>query len=435
MQDLKKAFSIPELSKKIWFTLLIITIFMVLTIVPIPGVNKVEYINIVKSWGDMGNLLNIVSGKALFNASFISLGLYPFIIGSIISQILTIAVPKLRNIAQLGEAGTKTIAKITRYVALGTSLIFGILLGIGTRGAISTNINFYVGLALVIVSTTAGAALMEWFCELLNTKGLGNGMSIILFAAIARNIPHIFKSLYLKADKKFGMPGAIGFTVLGAVIAIAVIVLLIYVMSAERKIKFLFSKRTIGMKQFQGQNQTLPVKITQAGIMPIIYTMAIMAFPSLIVTMLTTGVNNAFVKDIRNFTYSPSYFIIFLFVIVAFTFFFSLIQFNPVEISNELKRNGGYIAGVKPGAATTTYLFKLYNSLNYADAFVLLITCCIPMLLSLIPGIHNIWYAGIVLFMITGALVETIALIENEIKKHEEGQKQTKKYKNGKPLF
>ena len=432
MTSLMKAFRIPELRKKLIFTALMVTAIMVATLIPAPGMNVPAFAELVKGWGDVGVIMGILSGKGLYNASIISLSVYPYLFGMIVIQIVTAAVPSLRNLSYQSEAVQRRITKYTRWAALGAGFVFSILLVAGSRSALTTNLNFWVAFILAVLGFTIGSGLVSWICELITSKGVGNGFSVIIFAMICRNIPHVFKSFYLQVNSKLGMIWAIVFTVLLAVIAVAALIFCTYIQNAERRIKLLFNKRSFGMKQYMGQNTSLPIKITQAGILPIIYTMLIITTPALIIAFFNPGSENAIIKGFVNFTVSPSYLILLAFLIVILANAFSIMQFNPAELANELKNNNGYIAGVKPGKPTAQFLAKMFSNINYAGAVFLFAMCMIPIGLSFIPGLKAFWYAGIGIVILSAVVNEMMLLIENGIKEDEEKKKSSKPSKTAK---
>lgn len=432
MTSLITAFKIPELRKKLLFTFLMITAIMVATLIPSPGVDVAAFAELVRGWGDVGVLMGILSGKAIYNASIVSLSVYPYLFGMIVVQIITAAVPALRNLSYQNEAVQRRITKYTRWAAMGAGLIFSVLLVIGSRSALTANLNFWVAFALATVGFTVGSALVSWLCELISSKGIGNGFSVVIFAMICRNIPHVFKSTFVNAKEGLGLVWAIVLVVLIAVIGILALVFCTYIQNAERRIKLLFNKRSFGMKQYMGQNTSLPLKITQAGILPIIYTMLIITTPALITAFFTSGSENTFVKGVVNFTVSPSYLILFAFLIIILANAFSLMQFNPGDLANELKNNNGYIAGVKPGKPTTQFLTKMFSNINYAGAVFLFAVCMVPMFLSFIPGLKALWYAGIGVVILSAVVNEMLLLIDNGIKEDEEKKKNTKPTKTAK---
>lgn len=429
MSTFTDSYKVPALRKKMWFTFLILSVLVVLSLVPVPGIDHAGASEAVKKWGDAGELLNIMSFKALGNVAITSLGLYPFLIASIIMQILTIAVPKLRNIAQTGEAGTKIITKYTRIAAVIADVVFAALYCTGMRNHVWTSINYWVAIILAGLCLAAGAAFFGWCVELINNKGIGSGLVIVIQACILRNVPHVFKVVYLKASV-LGIPAAAAITFGVAVVCLALFVFIVWFYLGGKKLRILFSKRTVGMKQYGMQNQVLPLKVAQAGTMPIVYSLAIMLFPAAIICMvMPEGTTNIFFLGFVNFKRSISFYIIYAAFLALFTYIFAMIQFNPIDLSNQIKQNGGYIQGLRPGKATAQYLMSLYNNFNLADAAFLILVSLVPMLLDLIPVLNGIWFLGIVSILLGGGFVELQTVLDNGIATEEEKVKAAGKEK------
>ena len=430
MSTLKRAFQIPELRKKLLFTFFMLTILAVASLIPCPGMDVAAFRNTVKGWGDIGNLMGILSGKGIYNASIISLSVYPYLIGMIIVQILSAAIPALRNMSAQSEAVQRKITKWTRMAAMIAGFVFSVLMVTGSLKALSPKINFWLAMIISILGFTIGSALVSWVCELISSKGLGNGFSVVIFAAICRNIPHVLKSIYMQSEAKLGLVWAIVFTGLAVILGAAALIFCVYVQTAERRIKIMFNKRSIGMRQYMGQNTSLPIKITQAGILPIIYAMMILTTPALIIAFYNSGSENGFVRGFVNFRMSPAYLILYAFFMIILSSAFAIMQFNPNEIANELRNNSGYIAGVKPGKPTSQFLTKMFANMNYAGAVYLLIICLVPMLVSIVPQIRGFWYAGIAMVILSTVVVEMITLLDNGIKEEDDKKKNSKPVKN-----
>ena len=412
-----------------WFTFLILSVLALLSLVPVPGIDHTGAAAAVSKWGDTGKLLDVMSFKALGNVSVTSLGLYPFLIASILMQIVTIVVPKLRNIAQTGEAGTKIITRLTRIAAVIADVIFAVLYCVGMRDHVWTSINYWAAIILACVCLAAGAAFFGWCVELINTKGLGSGLIIVILACILRNIPGEFKDLYVKASV-LGVPAAAALTFAGAVVALALLVFVIWFNMGGKKLHILFSKRTVGMKQYAMQNQTLPLKVAQAGTMPIVYSVAILLIPAVIMCLvMPEGTTNPILLGFVNFKRSLMFYLLFCVFAAFFTYLFAMIQFNPMDMSNQIKQNGGYIQGLRPGKTTSQYLMSLYNNLNLADAAFLICISLIPMLLDLIPVMNGIWFAGIICILLGGGFIELKTVLENGISAEEEKSKAISKEK------
>ena len=429
MSTFTDSYKVPALRKKMWFTFLILSVLVLLSLVPVPGLDHAGASAAVAKWGDAGELLNIMSFQALGNVAVTSLGLYPFLIASIIMQILTIAVPKLRAIAQTGDAGTKIITKFTRIAAVAGDIIFAVLYCVGMRNHVWTQLNYWVSICLAGLCLAAGAAFFGWCIELINTKGIGSGLVIVILACVVRSIPDVIFDVYKRASV-INIPVAVLIAFGCAVLAVALIVLVIWFDMGGKKLRIVFSKRTVGMKQYGMQNQVLPLKVAQAGTMPIVYSLAIMLLPAAIICLvMPEDTVNPFILGFINFKRSISFYIIFAAFISFFTYLFAMVQFNPIDLSNQIKQNGGYIQGLRPGKQTAQYLMSLYKNFFIADTAFLACLCIIPMLLDLIPVLNGIWYLGIVVCLLGGGFVELNTVLENGIETEEEKSKASVKDK------
>lgn len=431
MDTLRESLKTPEIKKKILFSFLIVSVLCLLTIIPVPGLNHAAAVAAVNDWGSTGTLIDILSCGALSNASITSLGIFPFLVASIIMQIVTLAVPKLRNLAQAGDEGAKVITKYTRFAAIIGAVVFAALYCVGMRGAVTSSINFWVAVVLCGVSVAVGSAFCGWCVELLNSKGIGDGLTIVILAGIVHNIPQALLMPFF-ASQDLGMVAAILFTLLGLVLTVAFLVFSVLVNLGEKKIRIIFSKRTVGMKQYGMQNQVIPLKVAQAGITPVIYSLTVTLLPSAIITMVVPGSDVAWAQGWKNLPTSPAYIPFFIVFLVFFTYIFAMMQFNPFDMSSQIKQNGGYIQGIKPGKPTSQYLMALYNNLNSADCAYLIILCVLPMALSFIPALHFIAFSGIGIVLTGGGLIEMKILLDNALKTEAEKLKQAGKDKRHK---
>jgi len=410
MSTLKDSFDSAEIRKKILFTFLIVSVLSLLTLVPVPGLDRSAAIRTAAGWGSTGLVIDILSGKAFENISIVSLGIYPFLVASIIMQIVTLAVPKLRNLAQMGEEGTKVISKLTRIAAIVAAVVYVVLCG---------------------VSVAVGSAFCGWCVELLNTKGIGDGLTIIIVAGIVRNIPYeLFKS-FVNASI-FGILPAFSYMFFGGLLSAGILFFIILLNLAEKKIRIIFSKRTVGMKQYGMQNQVIPFKITQAGITPVIYTLVITLLPSVIISMVAPNVDTAGIEVWKNLPTSVVFIPFYIVFIVFFTSIFAMMQFNPFDMSSQIKQNGGYIQGIKPGKPTSQYLTALFNNLNSVDCFYLITVSVIPMALNAIPALNGIALSGVALILVGGGFIEMKTLLDNALKTEEDKLKQAGKDKRHK---
>lgn len=418
-----KAFRQPELKKKILYTLLILGLYQLGGLVPVPGINAAAFTQLVQNWGQIGAMMDIISGGGLYHCTIFAMGVTPYINASIIIQLLTVVIPYLENLSKEGESGRKKMGRINRFTAMGLAFLQACLFCYSARSTMITSIPKALSAILIIVSFTAGTCFVVWLGERINDKGIGNGVSLIIFAGIVTRLPAMLKNVYLKSAEVSGKVENLGFGILLGVIvflvivliAVSIIVFCIFVQNAERRIPVQYSKKTVGRKLYGGQSSYIPIKINQSGVMPVIFAMSILSLPSMIVTMFFQHSQNIIVQWCRNFNTSPWYYIFYFILILAFTFFYSLIQFNPIEISNSIQKNGGFIPGIRPGKPTTDFILKTSNRLNWADGLFLSIICLVPSLLSLFAGLENMWFAGTSVLILTGVANDLVTQIEGQL--------------------
>ncbi len=423
---LVNAFRLPDLRKKLLFTLFILGLYMVGGLIPCPGINRIEFKSIVTNWGQIGGLMDIISGGGLYAATIFAMGITPYINSSIIIQLLTVAIPALENLAKEGEEGQKKIQKITRYMTVGLALLQASFFTYATRSAMTSYLPKPLTAALIILTFTAGTTFVVFLGERINEKGIGNGVSLIIFAGIVTRIPQMVTTLYydaLNISGKFkngGVGMAVGITafVVIALFSVATIIFCVYVQNAERRIPVQYSKKVVGRKVYGGQNTYIPLKVNQSSVMPVIFTMSFLSLPSTIVAIFFPNSNNVVVNWFRNFGSNPFYYVAYFFCIFAFVFFYSMIQFNPIEISQNLQKNGGFIPGVRPGRPTSEFIAKVANRLNWCDACFLCIVVLIPTLLGKITGMEGVWFAGTSVLIMTGVANDMVQQIESQMVTH-----------------
>ncbi|MBR2751575.1 MAG: preprotein translocase subunit SecY [Clostridiales bacterium] len=423
---LVNAFRLPDLRKKLMFTLFILAIYMVGGLIPCPAINRTEFHSIVSNWGQIGSLMDIIAGGGLYAVTIFAMGITPYINSSIIIQLLTVAIPALENLAKEGEEGRKKIQKITRYMTVGLAFMQASFFTYATRSAITGYLPKWLSAILIILTFTAGTCFVVFLGERINEKGIGNGVSLIIFAGIVIRIPEMAKQLYFDALDIAGRfkNGALGNTVgilafiLVSLFSIATIIFCVYVQNAERRVPVQYSKKVVGRKVYGGQNTYIPLKVNQSSVMPVIFTMSILSLPSTIVAIFFPNSNNIVVKWFRDFGGSPFYYVAYFFCIFAFVFFYSMIQFNPIEISQNLQKNGGFIPGVRPGRPTSEFIAKVANRLNWCDACFLCIVVLIPTLLGKLTGMEGVWFAGTSVLIMTGVANDLVQQIESQMVTH-----------------
>jgi len=418
LQTLRNAWKIPDLRKKILFTVLMLIVFRLGSHVPNPGLDPEKFSALLERAGSLGGFLDILTGGSFKLATIFAMGISPYINSSIIMQLLTVAIPALERLQKEGEEGRKIIQQYVRYGAVVLGLIQSIALYITMQrqGAVLDGGSVWSFLTIVL-TFTAGTAFLMWLGEQITEYGIGNGISLLIFAGIVSRGPQAAVSLY--ATYKVGRfgEGIIGIAVVILILILFVLVIagVIWVQEAERRIPIQYAKRVVGRKMYGGQSTHLPVKVNLAGVIPIIFAMSIMMFPSTIVTMFFADVDNKLVNMFKNPEQNLLYIIIYAFLIMFFTFFYSVIQFNPVEIANNLKKNGGFIPGYRPGKATSDYISKVLNRITWFGGLFLAIITIFPIILGNITNTPGIWFGGTSMLILVGVALDTVKQIESQM--------------------
>ena len=415
IQTIRKAWNIPELRKKIVFTLLILLIYRIGNAIPVPYVDVgalSEYLNSMKT--TVLGLYNVMSGGAFADATVFALSIQPYINASIIIQLLTVAIPALERMArEEGEEGRKKIASITRYTTVGIGLIQGFAYYMLMRNQYNILTNDSIAAAFVIIVTfVAGSAFIMWLGEQITEFGIGNGISIILFASIISRIPAGIGTMYSNREV-LGVPGIVGILV-GL---LALIVLITHVYNAERRIPVQYAKRQVGRKMYGGQSTTLPVKVNMSGVLPIIFAQSIAMLPATIAAFLPAPQEGSFwygfiqAIDTKSVLYMLAYFL----MIIGFSYFYATIQFNPTEIANNLKRNGGFIPGFRPGKPTADFIAKVLSRITLFGAIYLGIVAIAPLVASKFISISGLAIGGTSVIIVVGVALDTIKALENQM--------------------
>ena len=420
------AFRVPELRKKLMFTLMILLIYQIGGLVPVPGINRIEFTSIIQNMGQIGQMMDLMSGGGLYAATIFAMGISPYINASIIIQLLTVAIPALERLAKEGEAGKQKMQQIQRYTAIGIALVQSVSFWYATRTAMTDLLPPALNAIVIIASFVAGSCVVIWLGERVNEKGIGNGISLIIFAGIVTRIPDMANALFTYTQDIIGrfeilpIGIVIGLLVFLAVSALtlATIIFVIFVSNAERRLPVQYSKRVVGRKSYGGQSTYIPLKVNQSGVMPVIFATSLLSLPSMIVGTFFNNSTNLVVEWFRNFGKNPVYYIIFFLLIIAFTFFYSLIQFNPIEIANNLQKNGGFIPGVRPGKPTSEFISKTASRLNWVDAIFLAMVCLIPTVIGTITNMQNVWFAGTSVLILTGVANDMVKQIESQMVTH-----------------
>ena len=417
IQTIRKAWGVPELRKKIVFTLLILLIFRIGNAIPVPYINTTllgDYLDSMS--GTVLGLYNVMSGGAFAEATVFALGVQPYINSSIIIQLLTIAIPALERLARDGgEAGKKKIASITRYATVAIALLQGFGYYMICK---NYNILEQQGIwpaLVIIVSFVAGSSFVMWLGEQVNEFGVGNGISIILFAGILSRMPN----MVTMAASYIRTKGSIGYLWIALLIVgmLAMVVLIVHVNEAERRIPVQYAKRQVGRKMYGGQASTLPMKVNMSGVLPIIFAQTIASLPATIWAFVGIPEEGTVGRSIYNAidTKSVLYLIVYFLMIIGFSYFYATIQFNPVEISNNLKRNGGFIPGFRPGKPTSDFIAKVLNKVTLFGAIYLGIVAICPLIAGKLLGNSGLAIGGTSVIIVVGVALETVRALESQM--------------------
>ena len=412
---IRNAWKIVDLRKKLIYTFIMLIIFRLGSTIPVPLINPDMLEQMFTGDNTMFGFIDIVSGGAFKNATIFAMSITPYINSSIIMQLLCVAIPALERLQKEGEEGRKKIGQFMRYgtVVLAIIQAVGLYFLLKSSNAI-TNPGWQS--AIVIITTfTAGTAFLMWLGEQITEKGVGNGISLIIFAGIVSRIPDMAKTLYASVES-----GALNWLMVAVILVFALLIIAFVVMmnEAERRLPVQYAKRVVGRKMYGGQSTHIPIKVAGAGVIPIIFAMSIMAFPGTIAsffgkTAQSGGFWGAFlwVFSGQSWIYAVLYFLL----IIFFTYFYTAIQFNPIEMSNNMKKNGGFIPGIRPGRPTSDYIARVLSRVTLAGAFFLAFIAVIPIFMNLGLHISNFSIGGTSLLIVVGVALETVQNMESQM--------------------
>ncbi len=424
-KTLRDAFRIKEIRKKLLYTFMMLVVIRFGSELPIPGVNTSYFADFfARQTGDAFNFFDAMTGGSFTSMSVFALSITPYITSSIIMQLMTIAIPKLEEMQREGEDGRKKIAEYTRYVTVALALIESTAMAVGFGGQ-GLLLSYNAGSIIVAVATmTAGSALLMWIGERITENGVGNGISVVLLFNIVSSLPDDVNTLYTRFISGKNIPVAIVSAIIILAIIIVMVVFVIILQDGERRIPVQYSQKTQGRRMVGGQSSSIPLKVNTAGVIPVIFASSIMSFPVVIsqffnikstwgqwiITMLSS--NSWFKPD------QPSYsvgLIIYLVLIVVFAYFYTSITFNPLEVANNIKKQGGFIPGIRPGKPTSDYLDKILNYIVFIGAGGLIVVSLVPIIVSGLFTITHLSFAGTSLIIIVGVILETIKAIESQM--------------------
>ncbi|MFC4304681.1 preprotein translocase subunit SecY [Cohnella boryungensis] len=418
---------VEDLRKRILFTLFILFVYRIGSFIPVPNINKDVLTMADQSGTDLFGLLNTFSGGALFNFSIFALGITPYITASIIVQLLSMdVIPKFSEWQKEGENGKRKLAQITRYgtIVLGLIQAFATAIGFNRMYSyemvIDANVATYLMIAIVL---TAGTAFLMWLGEQVNEKGIGNGISILIFAAIVASIPKHIRDIYAN---QFVDSSQVFLNIVKIVIILLVIVLIIagviFIQQGVRKIPVQYAKRVVGQKMYGGQSTHIPLKVNGAGVIPVIFAVSLLMFP---ITIAQFWANQNWAQWIINHLYydEPLGMVLYVLLIIGFTFFYTFVQFNPQQLADNMKKNGGYIPGIRPGKPTAGFLMRVITRITLAGAVFLALISVLPVFFGAIADLpRTVQLGGTSLLIVIGVALETMKQIESQlIKRHYKG--------------
>ena len=408
LETLKNAWKIQDLRKKILYTLGMLLIYRLLCYVPTPGVNTSLIASALEKYSLLG-FINSMTGSDLSNYTIMAMGITPYINASIIMQLLCVAIPKLEELQKEGEEGRKKIAQITRYVTVGLGFVQAIALTIGLHANAT---NGFLGLITIGFCLAAGTAIAMWMGERITENGIGNGISLLIFAGIISNLA---RSVGTNIVNIFSHPEAVNIpgVVASLIVFIILVVGIVLVDLAERRIRIQYAKRMVGRRMYGGQSTHIPLKLNASGVLPLIFANAIMQFPATILAFFpNSAANQWWTSHVRST--SLIYQLIFALMIFGFTFFYSEISFNPVEISKNIQANGGMIPGIRQGKPTSDFIKKITNRITMFGAIYLAVLAVIPMIIYSLVGVSLPFAASSLLIAVSVAM-ETMRELESQM--------------------
>ncbi|NLW55343.1 MAG: preprotein translocase subunit SecY [Firmicutes bacterium] len=406
LESLKTAFKIPDLRKKFYWTMFLLAVFRLGSYIVVPGMQPYNF-----GENNIFNLLDMFSGGALSNMSLFALGVNPYITSSIIIQLLTVVIPRLQELSKEGGEGRKIISRYTKYGTVVLGMIQAAAITMGFRAAMLDPHNGW-SILTIIITMTAGTVFLTWLGEVISERGIGNGVSMLIFAGIvARFVPDLIRNLQLVGEGGLSLLGLIMFFVL----TLAVVVFIVIVTQGERKIPVQYAKRVVGRKMYGGQSTHLPMRVNQVSVIPVIFASSVLAFPMTIAGFLPQ--TSKFAKFISTFFFpgGPIYLVIYAILIFLFTYFYTAVTFNPMEVADNLKKYGGFIPGIRPGRPTAEYLDKVLTRITTAGALFLTVIALMPYLLGPLTGLRQIGFGGTSLLIAVGVAIDTMKQIEAQL--------------------
>ncbi|MDI3538443.1 MAG: preprotein translocase subunit SecY [Bacillota bacterium] len=414
LSALRNAWKIPDLRRRITFTLLMFLVFRIGSHIPVPGIDP-RVLQDVFAQGNLLGFLDLFSGGALKRVSIFALSVTPYITSSIIVQLLTIVIPRWEELAKEGEEGRKKLAQYTRYGTVVLALIQAAGMVAWMREAIVRP--GWVSWSIIVLALTAGTAFLMWLGEEITDKGIGNGISLIIFAGIVSGLPaglgKIIGYIQVRAINVLNI-------LLLAVVVLAVIVAIIYVQEGERRITVQYAKRVVGRRVYGGQSTHIPLKVNQAGVIPIIFAMSVLLFPGTVAQFVHHPWAQAVANALQWGTTLNT--VLYFGLNIFFTFFYTAVTFNPVDISKNLQKYGGFIPGIRPGRPTSDYISRVLYRITVAGALFIALVAILPMFMGTLTGVQGLYFGGTGVLIVVGVALETMKQIEaHMLMRHYEG--------------
>lgn len=406
LETLRDALKTQEMRKKILFTLMMFLIFRIGSHIPVPGIDKTQIAALIEQIKLLG-FFDTISGSALKNVSIFAMSITPYINASIIIQLLTVIFPRLEAIA---KDDRKKIVEYTRYLTVGLGFIQALGMAFYFRNSGAMADASVMSMIIVILSLTAGTACLMWIGELITEKGIGNGISLIIFAGIVSRIPGGIAYLIEYAQQ--GVMNIV-FILIFLIVALAAIICVIIVNQGERRVPVQYAKRVVGRKMYGGQSTHIPIKVNSAGVIPVIFAMSLMFFPGTIASFFPDNAVASWIS--QNFSFdNVAYNLIYAVLIIFFTYFYSSITFNPIDVADNIRKNGGFIPGIRPGRPTSEYIMKVMSRITFFGGLFLAAIAVLPAILMGVAGM-DLYFGGTSLLIVVGVAIDTMKQIESNM--------------------
>ena len=424
LQAVINAFKIPEIRRKILFTLAMLVIFRLIASVPVPGVDR-EGIRSYIETNQLLGMLNLFSGGGLNNFSIVALGVYPYITATIIMQLMTPIIPRLNELSQEGQQGRNVIDRYTHYITIPLAFLQGygqmLLFSSDQGGNLIENFGLFdadtfLPTAALLITLTAGTMLLVWIGELITENGIGNGISVIIFGGIVASLPGAVWGLLTGNDLQTNLLGTLAFALIGLLTVVGVVL----INEGQRRIPVHHAKRVRGNRQYGGTNTNIPLKVNSAGMIPLIFAVSIMVFPGIVANFLS-GSNVNWVRNLAvNLSnwLSPDtvpYNIIYFFMVIGFTFFYTVVVFQQQRIPESLQRQGAFIPGIRPGKNTAVYLQKVLTRITFVGALFLGVIAILPFIASRLTGVESLLLSATSLLIVVGVAIDTMRQLESQL--------------------